>query len=149
MQGATPASDIWSLGATVCELVSGRPPYADLVAMSAMFRIVEDDRPPLPNDISTELEAFLLRCFRKDPKKRPTAEELFDDPWLLIHSVGLPVRLCPLTLALPSLNFLQLLAATPSGLRPLPPTHLVGPSTSSSFASFCPFQRRCHRHRHV
>lgn len=95
MQGATPASDIWSLGATVCELVSGRPPYADLVAMSAMFRIVEDDCPPLPDNISTELEAFLHRCFRKDPKKRPTAEELFDDPWLLKHSIGLSVRFYP------------------------------------------------------
>ncbi|GEM06563.1 serine/threonine protein kinase SepH [Rhodotorula toruloides] len=89
MQGATAASDIWSLGATICELVSGRPPYADLVAMSAMFRIVEDDCPLFPDSISSELEQFLLRCFRKNPKERPTANGLFDDPWLLRHSIGL------------------------------------------------------------
>ncbi|KAL7339601.1 kinase-like domain-containing protein [Rhodotorula toruloides] len=93
MQGATAASDIWSLGATICELVSGRPPYADLVAMSAMFRIVEDDCPPLPDGISAELERFLLRCFRKNPQERPTADKLFEDPWLVKHSIGLQVRL--------------------------------------------------------
>ncbi|BGO96869.1 putative Cell division control protein 15 (putative) [Rhodotorula toruloides] len=92
MRGATAASDVWSLGATICELVSGRPPYADLVAMSAMFRIVEDDCPPLPDGISAELERFLLRCFRKNPKERPTADELFDDPWLLKHSIILQSR---------------------------------------------------------
>jgi serine/threonine protein kinase len=85
LNGATPASDIWSLGATIIELVDGRPPYSDLVAMSAMFRIVEDEMPPLPEGASEELKAFLKRCFRKNPQERPTAEELFDDPWLLAH----------------------------------------------------------------
>jgi hypothetical protein len=32
--------------------VTGKPPYSDLIAMSAMFRIVEDDAPPLPENIS-------------------------------------------------------------------------------------------------
>ncbi|GAA5871828.1 hypothetical protein JCM3774_000312 [Rhodotorula dairenensis] len=86
MEGATPASDIWSLAATVCELISGHPPYHDLVAMSAMFRIVEDEMPPLPESASRGLQAFLRRCFDKDPKRRPTAQALFSDPWLLAHS---------------------------------------------------------------
>jgi len=30
MKGALPASDIWSLGCTICELIDGRPPYADV-----------------------------------------------------------------------------------------------------------------------
>ncbi|GAA5980311.1 hypothetical protein JCM10908_001610 [Rhodotorula pacifica] len=83
MDGPTSASDIWSLAATVCELITGHPPYHELVAMSAMFRIVEDDMPPLPESASFELRAFLRRCFSKDPSKRPTAEALFTDPWLL------------------------------------------------------------------
>ncbi|GAA5940863.1 hypothetical protein JCM10213_007988 [Rhodosporidiobolus nylandii] len=85
LEGATAASDIWSLGATVIELIEGKPPYADLVTMSAMFRIVEDELPPLPERGSDELKAFLRRCFRKNPRERPTAEELFQDPWLLKH----------------------------------------------------------------
>lgn len=52
LKGATTKSDIWSLGCTLIELVTGKPPYNDLLPMSAMFRIVEDDYPPLPEDIS-------------------------------------------------------------------------------------------------
>ncbi|GAA5890154.1 hypothetical protein JCM8208_002718 [Rhodotorula glutinis] len=86
LKGALPASDIWSLGATIIELIDGVPPYAGLVAMSAMFRIVEDpDGPPIPERCSPELEAFLKRCFKKDPSERPTAEELSRDPWVAKH----------------------------------------------------------------
>ncbi|TKA55422.1 hypothetical protein B0A53_02348 [Rhodotorula sp. CCFEE 5036] len=83
MVGATPASDIWSLAATICELISGHPPYHDLVALSAMFRIVEDEMPPLPESASPELQDFLKRCFSKLPQQRPTAAALFTHPWLL------------------------------------------------------------------
>ncbi|GAA6056273.1 hypothetical protein JCM3770_007288 [Rhodotorula araucariae] len=87
LKGALPASDIWSLGATIVELIDGRPPYANLVAMSAMFRIVEDPHgPPIPKQCSLELKMFLARCFKKDPDERPSAAELFEDPWLLKYS---------------------------------------------------------------
>lgn len=97
LSGATTASDIWSLGATIVELIEGKPPYHDLVAMSAMFRIVEDEMPPLPEACSDELKAFLRRCFRKNPLERPTADELFDDPWLLAHYSVAKVRHFPLS----------------------------------------------------
>jgi serine/threonine protein kinase len=40
--------DIWSLGCTIIELLSGNPPYHDLMQFPALFRIVEDKHPPLP-----------------------------------------------------------------------------------------------------
>lgn len=46
------ACDIWSVGCTVVELITGKPPYFDLDQMPALFRIVQDDHPPLPEGIS-------------------------------------------------------------------------------------------------
>lgn len=83
LKGASTKSDIWSLGCTLVELVTGKPPYADLIAMSAMFRIVEDPIPPLPDTISDEMKSFLTACFQKDPELRPSAAELKDHAWIL------------------------------------------------------------------
>ncbi|KAI7895905.1 uncharacterized protein EV154DRAFT_494138 [Mucor mucedo] len=83
LKGASTKSDIWSLGCTLVELVTGKPPYADLIAMSAMFRIVEDPIPPLPDSISDEMKSFLTACFQKDPQLRPSAHELLHHPWIL------------------------------------------------------------------
>lgn len=47
-----------------------------------MFRIVEDDMPPLPEGCSNLLKDFLRQCFRKDPGKRPDAELLCEHDWL-------------------------------------------------------------------
>ena len=47
-----------------------------------MFRIVEDDMPPIPVTCSTLLEDFLRQCFHKDPTKRPSAEMLCEHEWL-------------------------------------------------------------------
>ncbi|KAH9166815.1 Pkinase-domain-containing protein [Lactarius sanguifluus] len=86
LKGASPKSDIWSLGCTVIELLTGRPPYGDIGnAMTVMFRIVEDESPPIPERFSGPLVAFLKECFHKDPSMRPSAEQLFEHEWLKNH----------------------------------------------------------------
>jgi len=83
LKGATYASDIWSLGCTVVELLTGRPPWADDTnTLSVMFHIVEDGNPPIPDGCSVELDDFLRLCFQKNAALRPKAEELFEHPWL-------------------------------------------------------------------
>ena len=52
LSGATTKCDIWSVGCTVIELYTGSPPYYDLAPMPALFRIVQDEYPPLPAGIS-------------------------------------------------------------------------------------------------
>lgn len=86
LKGATKASDIWSLGCTILEMVTGKPPFADLNSMTAMFRIVEEDI-PIPAQVTPHLYDFLTKCFAKDPNSRPTAEELLLHRWLRLDSV--------------------------------------------------------------
>jgi hypothetical protein len=50
--------------------------------MAALFRIVQDDYPPLPEGISQALRDFLLLCFQKEPTMRKGAERLLEHPWL-------------------------------------------------------------------
>ncbi|RKP08881.1 kinase-like domain-containing protein [Thamnocephalis sphaerospora] len=85
LKGASTASDIWSLGCTIVELLTGKPPYWGLLPMTTLFRIVEDDSPPLPEEISPDLRDFLQQCFCKEPEERPTARELLESVWLREH----------------------------------------------------------------
>ncbi|KAJ5907875.1 Cytokinesis protein sepH [Penicillium taxi] len=83
LSGATTASDIWSLGCTVIELLDGKPPYHSLQPMPALFRIVNDDHPPLPQGASPAVKDFLMQCFQKDPNLRVSARKLLRHPWIV------------------------------------------------------------------
>jgi len=78
-------SDIWSLGCTLIEFLTGSPPYFDLTAMAAMYKIGESEEPPpLPETkMSDDLKDFLLKCLEREPDKRPSAKEL------LLHNLML------------------------------------------------------------
>lgn len=83
LSGATSASDIWSLGCTVIELLDGKPPYHNLQPMPALFRIVNDEHPPLPHGASPAVLDFLGQCFQKDPNLRVSAKKLLKHPWIV------------------------------------------------------------------
>jgi len=50
--GASTASDVWSVGCVVVELMEGRPPYGDLVPMQALWRIVQNESMRVPDGAS-------------------------------------------------------------------------------------------------
>lgn len=85
LHGATTASDIWSLGCTVVELLTGNPPYHHLGQMQAMFAIANNDHFPIPEGISPLVQDFLMQCFQKDPNLRVTAKKLLKHPWVSAH----------------------------------------------------------------
>ncbi|KAI9505815.1 kinase-like domain-containing protein [Coemansia spiralis] len=82
LKGATAASDIWSLGCTIVQLVDGKAPYQDLPPMAAMFRIGQDEHPPFPPNISVQLRDFLSKCLVHVPSARATAAELRSHEWI-------------------------------------------------------------------
>ncbi|KAF9546289.1 hypothetical protein EC957_009902 [Mortierella hygrophila] len=82
LSGATTASDIWSVGCTVIELLDGKPPYHDLPPMGALYRIVQDDHPPIPESVSAIVRDFLMQCFQKDCNLRVSAKKLSKHPWI-------------------------------------------------------------------
>ncbi|KAF4617839.1 hypothetical protein D9613_005703 [Agrocybe pediades] len=81
--GATTASDVWSVGCVVIELLEGHPPYHTLDPMPALFRIVQDDCPPIPEGASPIVKDFLYHCFQKDCNLRISAKKLLKHPWMV------------------------------------------------------------------
>ncbi|KAJ5474952.1 Cytokinesis protein sepH [Penicillium diatomitis] len=51
--------------------------------MPALFRIVNDDHPPLPQGASPAVKDFLMQCFQKDPNLRACARKLLKHPWIV------------------------------------------------------------------
>ncbi|CCE92030.1 serine/threonine protein kinase CDC15 TDEL_0D04460 [Torulaspora delbrueckii] len=80
-RGASTLSDIWSLGATVLELLTGHPPFHNLVDINIYYAIENDTFIP-PTSLSQDAQEFLARCFQKNMYMRPTAAELLKHKWL-------------------------------------------------------------------
>jgi cell division control protein CDC15 len=59
-EASHPSSDIWSMGCTILELLVGDPPYWDKGVLPAMFAMVENERPPFPEDISSVCATLYL-----------------------------------------------------------------------------------------
>ncbi|OHT16192.1 hypothetical protein TRFO_13345 [Tritrichomonas foetus] len=80
--GHTTKADIWSFGITALELLEGRAPNFFLPINTLMFRIVSAPPPQAPEWASEAFKKFVGRALVKDPKLRPTAEELLADPFI-------------------------------------------------------------------
>ncbi|CAN4108056.1 unnamed protein product [Withania somnifera] len=79
-------ADIWSLGCTILEMLTGQIPYSHLEGMQALFRIGRGEPPPIPDTLSTEAQDFIKSCLRVNPSDRPTAAELLEHPFIMKSS---------------------------------------------------------------
>jgi serine/threonine protein kinase/tetratricopeptide (TPR) repeat protein len=84
----TPATDIYSLGAILFELLCGRPPFFGEHAVAVIRQAAENDAPRLRSIVphaSRDLETICAHCLERDPNLRyqsgaALAEDL--DRWL-------------------------------------------------------------------
>ncbi|MGH6779333.1 MAG: serine/threonine-protein kinase [Bradyrhizobium sp.] len=83
MKDAGKPADIWSLGAMIFELMSGKKPFG--AGLAAVEKILAGKIPSIPNIVTSnlqfkpsgdELYALIQKCMQVDPAKRPSADEL-------------------------------------------------------------------------
>lgn len=79
-----------SLGCTVVEMLTEKPPWAEYEAMAAIFKIAtQPTNPLLPSHTSDQARDF-ISCIFVEAKHRPSAEELLRHPFSQILCWNLP-----------------------------------------------------------
>ncbi|MFO0969786.1 MAG: serine/threonine-protein kinase [Gemmataceae bacterium] len=78
-----PPADIYSLGAILYELVTGRPPFRAANAYDTVMQVINNEPPPpklLNPELDSDLENIILKCMEKEPLLRySSAAALADD----------------------------------------------------------------------
>lgn len=88
----------FAFAGTVVEVLTGRPPYADMGPEQAYYLIGLKCAPPsLPADASDDAKDFLECCFHADPRARSTAKALLSHRWIASasHPAALYSRTMP------------------------------------------------------
>ncbi|XP_059160585.1 uncharacterized protein LOC131944095 [Physella acuta] len=77
--------DIWSVGSTVVEMITGSPPNSTTASANVLFKIAMLQRPKYELSItaSKNLRDFLEKTFTPEAEQRPSAEDLLrEDPFI-------------------------------------------------------------------
>ncbi|KAK7399381.1 hypothetical protein VNO78_10563 [Psophocarpus tetragonolobus] len=75
--------DIWSLGCTIIEMATSKPPWSQYEGVAAIFKIGNSkDMPEIPEHLSNDAKNFIKQCLQRDPLARPTAQRLLQHPFI-------------------------------------------------------------------
>ncbi|CAN6812625.1 unnamed protein product [Brassica oleracea] len=85
--GYTLAVDVWSVGCTILEMATAKPPWSQFEGVAAIFKIGNSkDMPEIPDHLSNDAKNFIRLCLQRNPTVRPTAAQLLEHPFLRVHS---------------------------------------------------------------
>jgi serine/threonine protein kinase len=73
--------DIWGVGVTAFEFLSGNPPFFNLEPLAAMFKIAQKkmkNELSFPAPVPDIMRDFVLLCLEQDPNDRPNADVLLE-----------------------------------------------------------------------
>jgi hypothetical protein len=73
---ATPATDLWSLGVTLCAALRGESPFQRADTQATLAAVLTYEPPPIPR--APQLWPLLAGLLNKNPAHRPTAEATLD-----------------------------------------------------------------------
>ncbi len=88
-----PAADVYSLGAVLYCLLTGRPPFQSANPLDTLLQVLEREPVPLRQlnaEVPLDLETITLKCLQKDPTRRyQSAAALSADlrRWLTGHPI--------------------------------------------------------------
>ncbi|QDZ24812.1 serine/threonine protein kinase [Chloropicon primus] len=90
---ANEKSDIYSYGIILYELITGKIPWEGLNAMQVVGAVAfQDKRLNVPEGIDEEVKELMQNCWRGDPSKRPSFEEILKALRVVIKRTPVPTR---------------------------------------------------------
>ena len=114
----TTASDVYSLGVLLCEMLTGERPYRKAASALEMAHAICEEAPRFPDGgLDSDLERIVRMALRKEPERRYSSADRFAED-IRRYLAGYPVTARQDTLAYRGLKFIRRnrIAVTAAGL---------------------------------